>query len=258
MRRVWSDKKNLILQGAPGVGKTFIAKRLAFAVMGFEDDSRVEMVQFHQSYSYEDFVEGYRPSAGQFRLKPGQFKSFCEKASKDISNIYVFVIDEINRGNLSKIFGELMLLIEPDKRGARWSMPLAYAESDEEQFYVPENVYILGMMNTADRSLSIVDYALRRRFAFKTLTSKIETKEFAQFLLGRGVPEQILAHIQARFSELNRFIADKNKSGLGPGFVVGHSFFVPSEGGETDAAWYNQTIEFSDRAAPRRILVRQR
>ncbi len=164
---VWRGKKNLVLQGAPGVGKSFVARRLAYALMGYKDEARVANVQFHQSYGYEDFIQGYRPTeAGGFKLKDGLFYRVCERARADPHRPHVFIIDEINRGNLSKIFGELMLLIEPDKRSAQWALQLAYGAENEPPFYVPENLYILGMMNTADRSLSLVDYALRRRFAF--------------------------------------------------------------------------------------------
>ena len=145
-------KKNIILQGAPGVGKTYAAKRLAYSMMGVKDASRVMLVQFHQSYSYEDFIEGYRPSGAGFELVKGAFYSFCKKAAEDEENDYFFIIDEINRGNLSKIFGELFMLIESDKRGSE--LQLLYSR---ELFYVPRNVHIIGMMNTADRSLAMLD-----------------------------------------------------------------------------------------------------
>ena len=155
------NKKNVILQGAPGVGKTFAAKRLAYSIMEVKDPHRVMMVQFHQSYSYEDFIMGFRPSEKGFELKRGAFYNFCKDAEIDSENEYFFIIDEINRGNLSKIFGELFMLIESDKRGVE--LQLLYSD---EKFSVPDNVYIIGMMNTADRSLAMLDYALRRRFAF--------------------------------------------------------------------------------------------
>ena len=154
-------KYNVILQGAPGVGKTFAAKRLAYSIMGQKDTSRVAMVQFHQSYSYEDFIQGYRPSKEGFELVNGAFYKFCREAEEDNERPYFFIIDEINRGNLSKILGELMMLIEKDKRGEK--IKLLYSN---EWFTVPQNVRIIGMMNTADRSLALMDYALRRRFAF--------------------------------------------------------------------------------------------
>ena len=164
-------KKNIILQGAPGVGKTYAAKRLAYSIMGEKDVERVMMVQFHQSYSYEDFIMGYRPTATGFELKKGVFYNFCKKAEIDTDRDYFFIIDEINRGNLSKIFGELFMLIENDKRGI--PLQLLYAD---EKFSVPRNAYLIGMMNTADRSLAMLDYALRRRFAFVDLKPGFETE----------------------------------------------------------------------------------
>ena len=164
---VLKRKKNIILQGPPGTGKTFIAKRLAYGSMGEKDKGRLEMVQFHQSYSYEDFIQGYRPvSGGQFDRKDGVFLRFCERARKMPEKDFFFVIDEINRGNLSKIFGELMMLIEADKRGEGHRVQLTYSNKGEH-FSIPKNVHIIGTMNTADRSLAMVDYALRRRFAFE-------------------------------------------------------------------------------------------
>ena len=153
------ENKNLILQGAPGVGKTFAARRLAYAMMGRKDDSRVKLVQFHQNYSYEDFVMGYRSDGSGFKLTKGIFYNFCREAQEHPDKEYFFIIDEINRGNLSRIFGELLMLLEKDYRETEIS--LAY---NGEPFSVPKNLYLIGMMNTADRSLAIMDYALRRRF----------------------------------------------------------------------------------------------
>ena len=213
--------------------------------MGFKDPSRVQIVQFHQSYSYEDFVHGYRPTGrGIFERRDGTFVDFVRRAQRDTSSTFVFVIDEINRGNLSKILGELMLLIEQDKRSEQWATKLAYAEKDAQPFFVPKNVYVLGLMNTADRSLSLVDYALRRRFAFISLEPEVTSQIFAEFLRQRGVPVEIVSGIKTRVGELNRFIGDKTLSGLGPGFRIGHSFFVPAEDEQTfDANWYDSVIE---------------
>ena len=211
-------KKNIIMQGAPGVGKTFAAKRLAYSMMGVKDASRVMLVQFHQSYSYEDFIEGYRPSGAGFELVKGAFYSFCKKAADDEDNDYFFIIDEINRGNLSKIFGELFMLIESDKRGPKNKLQLLYSR---ELFYVPRNVHIIGMMNTADRSLAMLDYALRRRFAFVELSPAFDSDGFRDYCAGLGNPtfEALVREVES----LNRAIAEDES--LGEGFCIGHSYF---------------------------------
>ena len=213
---VLKSKKNIILQGAPGVGKTFVAKRLAYSVMGEKDENRVMMVQFHQSYSYEDFIMGFRPSAEGFELKKGSFYNFCKKAEKDSAKEYFFIIDEINRGNLSRIFGELFMLIETDKRGTE--LQLLYTD---EEFSVPANVYIIGTMNTADRSLAMLDYALRRRFAFIDLKPGFKTERFVSYR--GGLASEKFNRLIACVESLNGAItADEN---LGEGFCVGHSYF---------------------------------
>ena len=227
------NKKNVILQGAPGVGKTFAAKRLAYSLMGIKDPNRVMMVQFHQNYSYEDFIMGFRPSASGFELKKGPFYNFCKKAGEDKENDYFFIIDEINRGNLSKIFGELFMLIENDKRG----VPLQLLYSDEK-FDVPENVYIIGMMNTADRSLAILDYALRRRFAFFELSPAFSTEGFTKYRVEKENPkfDRLIDSIE----NLNRVI--ENDDSLGRGFRIGHSYFCTKS--VVDDMWLNSVITY--------------
>ena len=190
----WLAKKNLIIQGAPGVGKTFVAKRLAYALMGFKDPSRVGSVQFHQSYSYEDFVQGYRPTGTGFTLRDGASMRFAKKLARIQPALCVHYRRD-QPGNLSKILGELMLLIESDKRKPEWAVKLAYAENSEEKFYVPENLFVLGLMNTADRSLSVVDYALRRRFAFVELPPGFRERSFQSFLNARGLSDSVIAVI---------------------------------------------------------------
>lgn len=220
-------KLNLVLQGPPGVGKTFVARRLAWLLMGAQDDGRIGMVQFHQSLGYEDFVQGFRPRAdGQgFSRQDGSFVDFCRRAGADPGRQWVFIIDEINRGNISKILGELLMLIEHDKRDPRYAVRLALQREDEPRFSVPRNVHIIGLMNTADRSLAVVDHALRRRFAFVELHPAFDSEELAKWLR-RFWEEDVAQHIIDRIRELNKAIAADPD--LGGGYCVGHSHFCDS------------------------------
>lgn len=229
------NKKNLILQGAPGVGKTFTAKKLAYVMMGEKDDSRMELVQFHPNYSYEDFVMGYRPNGAEFKLTEGIFYRFCQKAANYPDKEYFFLIDEINRGNLSKIFGELMMLIEKDYRGTKAT--LAY---NGLSFTIPSNIYIIGMMNTADRSLAMMDYALRRRFSFFAMEPGFSTDGFQAYQqeLENETFDALIREIQA----LNKEIA--SDASLGCGFQIGHSYFCGCDKTTCTNDWMHSVVEF--------------
>ena len=228
------NKKNIILQGAPGVGKTFMAKRLAYSIMQEKNSDRIEFVQFHQSYAYEDFIEGYRPVDDGFKLEKGIFYNFCKKAQNHPDESYYLIIDEINRGNLSKIFGELLMLIEKDKRESDY-VTLAYSK---EKFSVPKNLYIIGMMNTADRSLAILDYALRRRFSFVDVNPAFDNEKFKEYQKDLGSEE--FDRVIEIIKNLNNDI--KNDTSLGEGFTIGHSYFCNLN--EADSKYIRSIIKY--------------
>lgn len=226
-------KKNVILQGAPGVGKTFTSKRLAYVMMGMKDKSRIASIQFHQNYSYEDFIMGYKPAGSDFQLQTGVFYDFCEKARNDPEREYFFIIDEINRGNLSKIFGELLQLIEADYRGEETL--LAY---NQQPFSVPKNLYLIGMMNTADRSLALIDYALRRRFSFFEMGPGFLTKGFRDY--SAGIQDETYNSLVVQLISLNKTIAED--PALGKGFRIGHSYLCVPEVENYSTEWLQAVV----------------
>ena len=234
LRALLLDKQNIILQGSPGVGKTFSAKRLAYSILEEKDDSKVQLVQFHQNYTYEDFVMGYKPKEdGGFYLRPGVFYNFCKRAQQHPDGKYFFIIDEINRGNLSKILGELMMLIEKDYRGETLVLPY-----NQEEFSVPKNLYIIGMMNTADRSLAMMDYALRRRFSFFEMKPGFSTDGFNAYQ--RSLANEDFAKLVSAIIDLNKVI--ESDDSLGSGFCIGHSYLCNKT--DVDRDWLKRVVKF--------------
>ena len=239
-------KKNLILQGPPGTGKTWLAKRLAFALMGQKDDSKVRAVQFHPNLSYEDFVRGWRPTGeGKLSLADGVFMEAIKAASKDPSSKFVVVIEEINRGNPAQIFGELLTLLEAGKRTPNEALELCYPDADGKRrpVHIPENLYVVGTMNIADRSLALVDLALRRRFAFVGLEPRLGQVWRDWVVKECAVDPGLVADIERRISELNDQIAADAR--LGKQFRIGHSYVTPAhrlEAGDTKK-WFQQVVE---------------
>ena len=235
-------RQNLLLQGPPGTGKTYLAERLAWLLLGARAEARIERVQFHPSYSYEDFVQGFRPdAAGTFRLQDGVLVDVCRRAATQPEKPFVLLIDELNRGHVARVFGELLLLLEADKRGPAHAVRLPYSPPEAPRFFVPENLYLIGTLNTADRSLTPLDYALRRRFAFVTLAPEFGPKLQA-FLVEKGVPMAVVEQLLTRLTALNATIAADPE--LGPAFRVGHSYFCQPPPNPADAAaWLALIIE---------------
>ncbi len=255
-KRLLERRRNLVLTGPPGVGKTFVAERLAWLLIGAKRDDAVTFVQFHQAYSYEQFVLGYRPAGGdrpggapnesgarpQFELSEGPLFRIAEQAHADPNETFVLIIDEINRGNISRILGEALMLLEADKRHARWGVELAYRPEGSRfadgKFHLPPNLYVIGTMNTADRSLAVVDYALRRRFAFVDIKPRVDSDEFAQHVRNKKLPESVLARLRECVKQLNQRIAEDRA--LGPGFAIGHSFFTIGDEERDKELWQTE------------------
>lgn len=236
-------KKNLILQGPPGTGKTWLAKRLAFVLVGREDNSQVKALQFHPNLSYEDFVRGWRPAGdGKLELVNGPFLQIAEAARKDPTEKYVIVIEEINRGNPAQILGELLTLLEADKRNADEALELCYSNKDGERFFIPENLYVIGTMNIADRSLALVDLALRRRFTFVNL-EPVFGEPWKKWVHDKfDIDRKILSEIENRIRSLNDIISKDQE--LGPQFCIGHSYVTPTNGTSIKDArdWFQQVV----------------
>ena len=239
-------KKNLILQGPPGTGKTWLARRLGFALIGQKDESKIRAVQFHPNLSYEDFVRGWRPSGdGKLVLADGLFMQSIRAAKSNPAATFVVVIEEINRGNPAQIFGELLTLIEAAKRTPSEALELCYPDADgvRRPVHVPSNLYVIGTMNIADRSLALVDFALRRRFAFADLEPTLGKAWRNWVESGCGLDPALALDIEQRIRQLNDRIAADAR--LGKSFRIGHSYVTPAARLEADGTreWFRQVVK---------------
>jgi Cdc6-like AAA superfamily ATPase len=218
-------KKNIILQGPPGTGKTWLAKRLANIIVGYKDSNNIKAIQFHPNMSYEDFIRGYRPTSdGKLALIDGPFLEIINQARRDSQSNYVIVIEEINRGNPAQIFGEMLTLLEADKRNPNEALELTYQHQNEKGVFIPANLYVIGTMNIADRSLAMLDFALRRRFAFYHLSPHFGENWLNYVQEKHAFSPQQLQDIRHRIEALNQYIS--NDSSLGKAFTIGHSYFT--------------------------------
>lgn len=235
------SKKNLILQGPPGTGKTWLAKKLAFALLGQIDNQRITSMQFHANMSYEDFVRGWRPQGdGRLQLMDGPFLEMVENAISDPDQRYVFIIEELNRGNPAQIFGEMLTLLERDKRSPEHSLRLTYTRGSGETIFIPENLHVIGTMNLADRSLSLMDFAFRRRFGFLTLKPEFN-QAWDSWLATFGVSKSSRLKIKSGMESLNQEISsDQN---LGSSYAIGHSFFTPTTDVSNEKSWLELVID---------------
>ena len=243
-----SAKKNLILQGPPGTGKTWLAKRLGYALIGTKNRTItrkcMRVIQFHPSLSYEDFVRGWRPDGnGQLSLIDGVFLEVVEAARAERDRLFIVIIEEINRGNPAQIFGEMLTLLENDKRKEDEAIELSYRRDRTERIYIPENLYVIGTMNIADRSLALVDLALRRRFAFVSLEPTFNKSWQKWCTTQADMDSATLAEIKRRMTELNEKITTDRS--LGAQFKIGHSYVTPVRGERIadTRAWFTEIVE---------------
>jgi 5-methylcytosine-specific restriction protein B len=253
IRKSIDRKLAVILQGPPGTGKSWFARQISELWAG--DASRLESVQFHPAYQYEDFVRGLRPNdKGSFVAKDGPLVEIAERAHNNKDRNFVLFIDELNRANVARVLGETLSLIEKDKRDPRYAVRLGLAADDEDPFWLPPNLAIVATMNTADRSIALVDFALRRRFSFFTLPTAFDDPErFRAWLVDRlrgdedpeaeepllaamaESVESVVETIIECMQEINNMV--RGAPGLGPGFLLGHSYFCPQEMVRDPGAW---------------------
>lgn len=235
-------KKSIILQGPPGTGKTWLAKRLANIIVGYKNSNNIKAIQFHPNMSYEDFIRGYRPSGdGRLALIDGPFLEMINKARNDSQSNYVMVIEEINRGNPTQILGEMLTLLEVDKRTPTEALELTYRREHENGIFIPNNLYVIGTMNLADRSLAMVDFALRRRFAFFYLAPNFDEKWLNYMIDKTKLSRKSLEKIRHVMNNLNQYIAKEEM--LGNAFTIGHSYLTCDSVIPDAMSWYKDIID---------------